>query len=84
MKDLPSQVFYTGEGGSFTVATDRVQDIHKYVDQALACLKIATADDLGPHVRGGALRQADDYLDTVIRFAKCAKETLREADYSPH
>ena len=83
MKELPSKVYRAGIGGAFTVACDRTKDIRKYVDIAVECLVRAASDDLGSYERAGALQQADDYLDAVIRFAKCAKETLREADYSP-
>lgn len=68
--------------GNHKVAIDRTQDIHRYVDEALAHLSKAYEADCAPFARAGLVKQGDDYLDTVIRFAKCAKDELRRA-YAP-
>ncbi len=78
MKNLPNQV-HGHSGGNHKVAIDRTRDIHKCVDQAIECLERAADEGLGSHLRGGNLRQADDYLDAIIRFANCAKNELRIA-----
>lgn len=76
MRQLPEQV-HGHSGGGHQVAIDRTHDIHKYVDQAIECLTRAADEGLGCHLRGGNLRQGDDYLDVIIRFAQCAKAELR-------
>jgi hypothetical protein len=71
---FPEQIFEVG--GNHKVAIERTADIHQYVDQALACLKTGY-EDCAPYLRAGLVRQGYDYLDTVIRFAKCAQDELK-------
>lgn len=69
--------------GNHQVAIDRTVDISKYVQQAVHCLREAMKEEHGSHLRGGFLRQGDDFLDVIIRLAKCAKSELRTAYYTP-
>ena len=78
MKQLPAEL-HGHSGGNHKVAIDRTRDIHEYVDKAVGCLEMAANENGGAHIRGGNLRQGDDYLDAIIRFAQCAKNELRIA-----
>lgn len=78
MHTLPAQV-HGHCGGNHETALARAGDIAKYVEQAVARLKSAADESLGSHVRGGFLREGDATLDTIIRFAMCAKRELRTA-----
>lgn len=78
-KQLPKTV-HEAKGG-LQVAIDRTADIAQYVERAVECLT-KVKDEKGEYVRAGYLQQGDETLDTIIRFAKCAKDLLREA-YCP-
>lgn len=77
MSAFPNQIHELS--GNHRVAIDRTTDIQKYVDEAVAYLTRAYEKDCAPFARAGMIRQGDDYLDTIIRFAKCAKDELRKA-----
>lgn len=77
MASFPNQIHEVS--GNHRVAIDRTKDIQKYVDEAVAYLTRAYDENCGPFARAGLVRQGDDYLDTIIRFAKCAKNELRKA-----
>jgi hypothetical protein len=78
MKQLPIQV-HGHAGGNHGIAIARTNDIHDYVKQAVQCLTNAADENVGSHIRGGNLREADEFLDTIIRYAQCAKNELRIA-----
>lgn len=75
--ELPNQLHEVK--GNHQVAIDRTKDILKYVDKAILFLEQAMNKTDGSYLRAGNLRQGDDYLDAIIRFAKCAKQELRIA-----
>lgn len=66
-------------GGNHKTAINLAGDIAKYVRQTVEQLTLAADESLGPHVRGGYLREGDAALDTIIRFAEGAKDQLRVA-----
>jgi hypothetical protein len=78
MQKLPIKV-HGHSGGNHKVAMDRTNDIAKYVERAVQELTAAADEGLGSSLRGGYLREADETLDTIIRFATCAKNELRIA-----
>lgn len=80
MNELPETLHETR--GGHQVAIDRTKDIHKYVDKAINCLEQAMNNEHGSILRGGYLKQGDDYLDAIIRYANSAKEELRQS-YAP-
>lgn len=65
--------------GNHKVAIDRTEDIHRYVDEALAEPRAAYDTKCAPYVRAGLVQQGNDTLDTIIRFANCAKDELKRA-----
>jgi hypothetical protein len=80
-RQLPNQI-HGHSGGNHKVAIDRTADIRKYVEQAVAQLEQARDESFGSFLRGGYLRQADETLNTIIRYAHCAKDELRN-QYCP-
>lgn len=77
MKKLPETILEVR--GNHKVAMDRTNDIGKYVTQATDCLRRSMDKEETAIMRGALVRQADYYLDTIIRFANCAKTELRVA-----
>jgi hypothetical protein len=65
--------------GNHQTARDRTGDIHKFTTEAARLLDEGLRKDASAIYRGACVREADAYLDTVIRFAECAKEQLRIA-----
>jgi hypothetical protein len=85
-RKLPEQAHegsWSSGGGSFGAAIDKTRQLHVYVNKALECFDRAANNALGSHERGGAVRQVDDYLDAIIRWANAAKDDLRETTYGP-
>jgi len=78
MKQLPTNV-HGHAGGNHQVAIDRTRDIGPYVAKAVASLSSAADEKLSAPLRGGYLREADELLDAIIRYANCAKTELRIA-----
>lgn len=66
-------------GGNHKTAIDRTEDIHRYVDEVLADLRAAYDAKCAPYTRAGLVKQGNDTLDTIIRFARCAKDELKRA-----
>lgn len=77
MKQLPLTIHEVD--GNHRVALDRATDISKYQKQAVKHLYESYHGDLPPRIRAAMVHEADDMLDTIIRFAQCAKEELRTA-----
>jgi 3-oxoacyl-ACP reductase-like protein len=77
VKPLPATIHEVD--GNHRVAIDRAADISKYVTEAVNLLTAAYKQDIGAHHRAGLLREGDETLQTVIRFANCAREYLRSA-----
>lgn len=78
MNPLPDKV-HGHSGGNHKAAIDCAYDIRKYVDAAVLQLTEAANETLGAHLRGGYLREADETLETIIRFARSAQKELRIA-----
>lgn len=76
--DALQQVLHKSNG-DYEHALSMAKNIGQYCEKSVSCLQNALSDDHGPNVRGGYLREADDYLDTIIRHAKAVKEALRKA-----
>lgn len=78
MQPLPDKIHGPPRGNQ-DVARDRTNDIRGYVDKALEHLEASRPESVPALMRAAHVRQADDYLDAIIRFAHCAKQQLRIA-----
>jgi hypothetical protein len=78
-RDDPLPVTINQVRGNHAAAAATTGRIAQYVTAATKHINDALDRDIGAAVRGGLVRQADEELDTIIRFARSAKHDLRVA-----
>lgn len=78
---LPEQIHEAK--GNASIAIDRTADIRGLADRAVEYLRQSQGDRHGPHLRAGYLKEGDEMLDAIIRYANTAKVELRIA-YCPN